>query len=231
MLLCQNKIWCDAVRYFSIILQPYYIHSYSRSNMNPNPPTPCESSFCDWQLLFACPCLKAKASSFLLRHCRARGWWKDLDWRGLRGKGLVVWHWPLRAESCLAEALGRELSRADYEGHISGQKKAPLHCQTSMHIKANCPFTKTHACAWCTPACVNKGGKHTHLQACNLYSMYKFHQENTTWKYTHMKMHMYGVLWTEGKKVIQQRQLKGIQKKKIKKSTFTDTQTHTKSPS
>lgn len=189
MLLCQNKIYCcDAVRYFSIILQPDYINSYSRSSMNPNPPTPCESSFCDWQLLFACPCLNAKASSFLLRLCRARGWWKDLDCKGLRGKGMVVWHWPLRAESCLAEALGRELSRADYEGHISGQKKAPLHCQTSVHIKANCPFTKTHACAWCTPAFVNKGGKHTlaSMQKCmypptEYYMKIRTHENAYVW--------------------------------------------------
>lgn len=79
---------------------------------------------------------------------------------GVRGGGLVVWHRPLQAESCLAEALGRGLSRADYEGHLSGQKKAPppVHGQTSMH-QANCPYTQTRTGACCTPACVNKGGE------------------------------------------------------------------------
>lgn len=66
----------------ALFLSPFILTSVVFTAVNPNLQKPFESSFCDWQLLFSCPCLKAKVSSFLSRLCRARGWCKDLDWIG-----------------------------------------------------------------------------------------------------------------------------------------------------
>lgn len=89
-----------------------------------------------WRLLFARACLMGKVSFFLL-------WlWGP---GALAGLGLVVvWHWPLQGESCVAKSQGKRLSGTDYEGHLSGQQKAPVHCQTSQHIKVNCSQINVH---------------------------------------------------------------------------------------
>lgn len=137
--------------------------------MNPNPSNLGESGFCDWQLLFACPCLKAKVSSFLSRLCWARGWCKDLDWRDWRDWGWVgcwsVWHWPPSGWVLLGRGPGQKVEHGWLRRSPLWAAESPRALPSPpLHTKANCPYTKAHSCVWCTPAHVNKGGKHTSLQ-------------------------------------------------------------------
>lgn len=116
------------------------------SSTTPNPPTSV-FSLCDWQLLFACPCLKAKVSLFISRLGGASGWWKDLD-RGGGGGGLG------REDAVLAVAptgwvlLGRGPGQKGWAWLIA--KVTSLGCrqttctarQTSVHTRHVCVPTK-----------------------------------------------------------------------------------------
>ena len=168
-------------------------------------PNPCESSFSDWQLLFARPCLKAKVSSFLSRLCRARGWCKDLDWNGLgfgaggRWSGIGPFRLSPAWQKPWADGWARLITKVTSLCGI----KPPVHGQTSLHIEANWPYTKTRTLK--------------HLQAC-------------TWIHGHEEAHV-RVLRTEGKKGDPPpTTYRDPNKTTIKRNVHTSTHIHTKSP-